>query len=137
LVLALAALPAACGGSPAETNLPEPDYAGEIAENMLISLNNGDYDSFTRDFDNTMKDAVTQEVFDTQFIQNIRGIIGNYEPGSKQFFQAASQAQYTIVFYFAEYTEESGAVLVRVTFQQIEGRPYIAGLLWNSPKLRG
>jgi len=127
----------ACTGGAAATNLPEPAYAGDITENMLISLNSGDYATFSRDFDNTMKEAVTEEVFNTQFTQNIRGKIGNYEVNSKQFFQAASQAEYTIVVYSAKYNAEPGTVLVQVTFQDIAGKPYIAGLLWNSPKLSG
>jgi hypothetical protein len=138
IIISVIAVSACSGtGSPSPAEVPEPSYAGQIAENMLLALNDNDYVSFIRDFDNTMKNAVSNEVFNTQFVDNIKGKIGKYTPDSRQFFQAANQAQYTIVVYSAQYDDEAGAVLVQITFQQIDGKPYIAGLLWNSPELRG
>jgi hypothetical protein len=126
----------ACIGPSTETDLPEPSYSGEITENLLISLNEQNFSKFSQDFDDGMKKAITQESFETQFINNIRGKIGDYVPNSKRFYSSSKQAQYTTVVYAAIYTEEPGSVLIQISFQQIEGRPFISGIYYNSPKLR-
>jgi DNA-dependent RNA polymerase auxiliary subunit epsilon len=136
LLLALLFTVPACTGSAAVTNLPEPSYAADITESLLLSLNAGNFEEFSQDFDDAMRKAVTPEVFNTQFITGIKGKIGDYEPGSKRFFSASSQAQYTAVVYSAIYTDEPGTVLLQVSFQQVDGRPLIAGINFNSPKLR-
>jgi hypothetical protein len=117
-------------------NLPEPSYSGNITENLLIALNNNDFAQFSQDFDDGMKKAVSQETFNTQFIGNIKGKIGDYEPNSKLFFSAASQDQYTTVVYFVRYNNEPGATLVQISFQYVNGNPLVSGIVFNSPKLR-
>jgi hypothetical protein len=47
-----------------------------------------------------MKEIATREAFDTQFVEGIKGKIGNYENNSKRIFRAASQAEKTVVVYF-------------------------------------
>lgn len=135
-VVALLVLLSGCTGPTTITNLPEPSFASDLTESLLISLNEGNFSDFSRDFDDGMKKAVTPDVFQSQFINGIKGKVGDYEPGSKRFFSAASQAQYTTVVYSAIYTEEPGTLLLQVSFQQVEGRPVISGINFNSPKLR-
>ncbi len=54
LVLVLAAIPvfAGCGKVAA--------YADPATENILISMNNGNYAAFAKDFDNTMRNDISQ-----------------------------------------------------------------------------
>ncbi len=137
LMLALLIPLSACTGSAVKTNLPEPSYAAEIAESLLLSLNQEDFARLSKDFDEGMKKAVTPETFNTQFVTGIKGKIGNYEANSKRFFSASSQAQYTTVVYSAIYTEEPGTLLLQVSFQHVEGTPVVSGINFNSPKLRG
>ncbi len=138
-ICALAVIPvilAACSGK-IITNLPEPEYAGAITENLLLAINAGDYHTFIRDFDESMLKAVSAENFKTQFIAGIQGKIGDYSAGSKRFFQASSQAQYTTVVYYSAYSGDTGAVLVQISFKMVAGKPLVSGIYFNSPKLRG
>lgn len=128
-------LAAGCTGK-TTTNLPEPSYSEQITESVLLAINAGDYSDFSRDFDSTMRKAIPPENFKTQFTDNIQGKIGNYIEGSKRFFQASSQAQYTTVIYYADYSAEPGAVLVQISFRMVEGNIKVSGLFFNSPKLR-
>jgi hypothetical protein len=128
-------LAAGCSGKTSK-NLPEPSYSGQIAENVLLAINAGDYSTFSRDFDSSMIKAIPPENFKTQFTDNVQGKIGNYNEGSKRFFQASSQAQYTTVIYYATYSAEPGAVLVQISFRMVEGNIKVSGLFFNSPKLR-
>jgi hypothetical protein len=119
------------------SNLPEPQYASRITEDVLLALNAGDYTTFSRDFDVSMLKAVPASSFSTQFTDGIRGKIGDYLAGSKRFYQASSQAQYTTVVYYASFSGDSGAVMVQISFKMVEGKPLVSGLFFNSPKLRG
>jgi biopolymer transport protein ExbD len=135
LLLITMLLAPACTGK-TSPNLPEPDYAGQMAENILLAINGGDYSAFSMDFDASMIKALPAESFKAQFSQGIQGKIGNYVPGSKRFFQASSQAQFTTVVYYAVYSGDPGAVLVQISFKMVEGKPLVSGLFFNSPKLR-
>jgi hypothetical protein len=126
----------ACQGKIA-TNLPEPEYAGPITESLLLALNVSDYAAFSRDFDETLIKALPQANFAPQFESGIRGKIGEYQAGSKRFFQSSSQAQYTTVVYYAVFSAEAGAVLVQISFKMVNGQARVSGLVFNSPQLRG
>jgi hypothetical protein len=134
-VALMAVLTPACTGQ-TSNNVPEPDYASKITENLLQGINNGDYTAFSRDFDDSMLKALPAESFQKQFSDGTQGIIGNYQAASIRFFQATGQAQYITVVYYAAYSAEPGAVLIQISFHPIEGQPRVSGLFFNSPKLR-
>jgi len=108
-------------------------YADPITENALLAMNENDYAKFSEHFDETMKKAMPEAVFN-QAIPAIKAKIGDYV--SKDFWKVEKKGAYTIVYYKAKYTEEPADVIVTVSFQEIEGEMYISGLLLNSPKLR-
>ncbi len=108
-------------------------YADPITEQILVAMNKDDYAMYSEDFDQTMKNAMTEAVFDeTNTV--IKSKIGDYV--SKEFWKAESKDQYTIVHYKAKFTDEPGDVTVRVVFQEIDGGMKVSGLLLNSPELR-
>ena len=67
LVLVLAAIPvfAGCGKVAA--------YADPATENILIAMNNGDYASFSKDFNDTMKSELPEDVALEVVFQKIDG----------------------------------------------------------------
>ncbi|HSW56905.1 MAG TPA: hypothetical protein VLH15_00725 [Dehalococcoidales bacterium] len=136
LAVMASALSPACAGR-VLTNQPEPAYASDITEHLLLALNAGDYNAVTRDFDQAMLRAVTEQNFKIQFIEGIQNKIGFYQADSKRFFQCSIQAQYTTVVYYAAFSGEPGAVRVQISFQLVEGSPKVSGLFLDSPKLRG
>ena len=109
------------------------EYADPIAEQILVAMNEDDYARYSEDFDQTMKNAMTEAVFDeTNAV--IRSKIGDYV--SKEFWKAESKDQYTIVYYRAKFTDEPADVTVRVVFQEINGEMKVSGLWLDSPELR-
>ena len=109
------------------------EYADPITEDILLALNDGNYAKYCEHFDQTMKEAVTEDVFN-ETNSLIKAKIGDYV--SKEFWKVEEQGIYTIVYYKAKFSEEPGDVVVRVVFQEIEDEIYVSGLWFDSPKLR-
>jgi hypothetical protein len=114
------------------TQKPEPDYAGAITENMLQALNTGDYALYSEHFDEAMQKALPESVF-KQSNTLIRSKIGNYV--SKQYTTTQNEGQYISVYYKAKFSAEPGDVTVKVVFQRVAGKTYVAGFWMNSPNL--
>ena len=112
---------------------PEPEYASQITESILQAMNEDDYAKYTEHFDEMMKNAVTEAVFEENN-SLIKSIIGDYE--SKEFWKVEEEDTYTIVFYKAKFNQEPDDVIVQVVFQEIWGTIYVSGLWYDSPKLR-
>ena len=108
-------------------------YADPITENILLGMNGNNYSKYSEHFDQTMKNAMSEAVFnETNTL--IKSKIGNYV--SKQFWKVESKDQYTIVYYKARFTEEPEDVIVKVVFQEIMEEMEVSGLWLDSPKLR-
>jgi len=112
---------------------PEPEYAGQIAENILVAMNEGDYAKYSENFNEDMKTALPESAF-TQANTQIKAKIGDYV--SKTFWKAGTESGYTVVHYKAKFTQEPESVIVKVIFQETEGKIYVAGLWFDSPELR-
>ena len=115
---------------------PVRNYADPITANILLAMNEDNYAKYSEHFDQTMKNAIPEAVFnETNAV--IKSKIGNYV--SKECGKSERKDQYTIVYYKARFTEEPNDVIVKVVFQEIEGEMKVSGL-WldsqKSPKLR-
>ena len=115
------------------TPKPEPEYANQIAEGILIALNENDYAGYSEHFNDEMKAAATESVF-IQTNDLIKAKIGEYI--SKEFWKTVQEGMYTSVYYKARFTQEPGEVTVKVVFQETGSEVYVAGLWLDSPKLR-
>ena len=79
-------------------------YANPITENVLVSLRNNDYTSFSKDFDQTAKSAIGEATFAQTYTQ-ISATIGSYQ--SLLYFNYSTQnANATTVLYVARYSNE-------------------------------
>ncbi len=129
IVLLIAAAFAGCAGS-------EPDYAEPIVENILASIDSGDYEAFSRDLGDTLKSAMTEDAFNS-LKDLLDSKAGRYQ--QKSFRDAAQTTQngikMTVAVYTAKYSDEPGDVIVTVTFAGDEQKK-VEGLFFNSPKLR-
>jgi len=112
---------------------PEPEYASEITENILLSLDKGDYQSYCRDFEEEMKEAVDIDTF-IQASIFIQSKIGEYQ--SKEFLRVETEKGYTIVHYTAKFSDEPADVTVSVAFDDSGDRVLVSGLWLASPKLQ-
>lgn len=112
------------------------DFADIAAENYLISVNDQDFDAFSKDLSNEMKEALPEAEF-MLFADQIEGLIGKYIEGSKKFIKTEKESGYIAVLYDADYSDEPAGVEVRIVLQKVDGIIQIAGSFFNSPKLRG
>jgi len=69
------------------------DFSARASENYLIAINNRDFNSFSRDLNKDMKEALPEEEF-LIFADQIEEIIGTYEPGSKKLDQTKKDSGY-------------------------------------------
>ena len=103
-----------------------------LSENLLVSIDNGDHDSYIRDMDQIMKEASTPADF-----ESLRALlaekVGAYE--SRIMVQVAEQEGLRSVIYDAKFEKED-SVTVRVVFNVTGKSPLISGLWFDSPKLR-
>ena len=97
----------------------EPDYTGIITEDVLIAINENDYDGFMKhrpeqakiDFTRTDFEQVNNEVI----IEH-----GSYIAGTKKIWKTEENDSLINVYYRARYTK-SVDVIVIAGFQEIEG----------------
>ncbi len=107
-------------------------YAEPISDNLLIGYNEGNYTMLSRDFDEQMKNSLTEDVF-LQNRELVTSKIGTYI--SRETPTVLKQGPFIIVIYSAEFEGENG-VQVRVVFLEYGDKNLVSGLWFNSPKLR-
>ena len=74
------------------------EYADPITENILLAMKEDNYTKYSEHFDQTMKNAMPEAVFnETNAI--IKSKIGDYV--SKEFWKVESKDQFTIVYYLS------------------------------------
>jgi hypothetical protein len=112
------------------------DFSVRASEDYLIAINNRDFNSFSQNLSKEMKETLPEEEF-LSFADQIEGIIGIYEPGSKKLDQAKKESGYILIAYNARYSGETADVVVTISFQKTSNKIEIAGSWFNSPKLRG
>jgi hypothetical protein len=139
LACMLLVLPLAMG---CPVQVEEPPYTSSITEDILIGMNENDYAKFSKHFDSPMRGALPEAAFkqpdDTIIIlPEIKGVIGDYVPGSKEFWRAEEKGGYTVVRYKTQFTGETAEVIVTISFREIGEKIYVSGLWFDSPKLRG
>ncbi len=128
VALTLPQPPPALSGSARETVL---GYSEPETDNLLAGLNANDYATFSRDFDDKMKGAITSAQFGN-LEQTVVGKIGKYV--SRQAADVQQSGDYVTVVYTAKF-ENDDPVTVTVAFHTAEPHQ-ISGLHFNSAKLR-
>lgn len=104
-------------------------YADAKIGNALVSLQNNDYAGFTEDFNQEMKNAMSQSAF-TKLYNLISSTVGDYQ--SKEFEIAATANNIFTIQYYARYSQEPAGVWVSISF---DSNQKISGLYFNSQKL--
>ena len=112
--------------------MSEPDYANEIAESALQSLNACDYEAHVALYTPEGQNNINETNFDIVCSQ-LKSVIGDYI--DKEFFRAEEENGYTVVDYKADFSEEPDGVTFKFYFEEIDGEMYIAALWPESPKL--
>ena len=106
-------------------------YSDPMTEQLLVSINTGNYTQFTANFDPAMLNAFPLEKFD-QLRDSLQSNIGNFS--SMSFLKAERSGSFIVAYYNTIYTNDSN-VQVRVVFSYNDGIAKISGLWFNSEKL--
>ena len=97
----------------------EPDYTGIITEDVLIAINENDYDGFMKHRPEQAKIDFTRADFE-QVNNEVIIERGLYIAGTKKFWKTEEDDSLINVYYRAKYTK-SVDVIVIAGFQEIEG----------------
>jgi len=139
IIICLVILSGGCASKSASTSSPVvavsvQSYADPLTENVLLSLAKSDYAGFSADFDQSLKNILTQAVFN-ELGNQVKANLGEYQ--SKVFVSSTTQGANTTVLYIAKYAGEPAGVVVTMAFQTVDGTNYVHGVNLDSPKLRG
>ncbi|MBN1532891.1 MAG: DUF3887 domain-containing protein [Spirochaetes bacterium] len=106
--------------------------AAPVADRLLSGFNRGDYPSFSKDFDEAMKQGLSDKVF-VQTRDLLLSKIGRYR--SRGAADVSREGPRIIVRYAADFEKERG-VSVRLVFTKYPSGYLVSGLWFDSPKLR-
>jgi hypothetical protein len=133
LLVTCALLVASCGLGPQPIEGAERDavldYAEPATDNMLASLQAGDYAQFSRDLSPEMLEAMAETAF-SDLRTMLDSKVGPYV--SRQVSRVEDVDDFVAVVYDAQFENEEH-VTMRVVFDQ---STKISGLWFDSPKLR-
>jgi hypothetical protein len=99
--------------------------ADPITENYFLSINNQDYDKFSKDFDDGMKKAVTKDNF-AQLVLPIKDKLGDYIPNSIKLVTIANEQGFTAAYYNANFSKKNN-VKIKMVFSMIGNEYKISG----------
>jgi len=104
-------------------------YSDPIAENLLVSMNNGDFTGFSKDFDANLRADVSEAVFD-DFKTSVIGSLGKYIEGSKKMTGVNIENGITTATYQADFELQEDFQL-RFVYQKIGGEMKLAGFWFD------
>jgi hypothetical protein len=108
-------------------------FADPAAENIFQAMNSGNYTAYQRDFDERLKNNMSEDTFKTVNDKRIE-VVGTYQ--SKTYWQITQKNDKLTVFYRAKFTREPAGVLLTIVFKDISGNWQIDGLAYDSPLMR-
>lgn len=89
-------------------------YAHPIVDNLMLGFNEGDYEKFSKDFDEGMKNFLAKNVF-IQTREMLLSKIGNFVSKGKS--KVKRDGPFIVVIYKAEFEREKD-VKITVSFQK-------------------
>ena len=101
-------------------------YADAITENILVAMNESDFEKFSKDFDDNLKMEVSASTFPT-FLAQVNGRVGPYIKGSKEVISVQNIENRTVINYSLDF-EKMNEVNLEINLQKIENRVKVVGL---------
>lgn len=108
-------------------NINIQEISKPMAENIMTSLANEDFSSFSRDFDEAMQKAMTEQAF-SEIRKMFWEQYGEYQ--SLSYSSTSTKQGYLLIFYSLKF--EKGEVIMQVVHQPQP--PYLVSGLWFPPK---
>jgi major membrane immunogen (membrane-anchored lipoprotein) len=121
-VILLSVFMAGCGTTP-----EKPAYSDALTDKVLTAINEGDYEKFSQDLDDKMKELLTETAF-TNLKSQLAASAGDYV--SKEFEKITVTGDYTTVVYNAKYTKAE-KVVITISFSTVDGKNLVSGLYFK------
>ena len=130
LIIAMATVPVFIG---CRNMVQDTQFVNNVVENILIAMNEGDYISFSKNFDDSMKAELTEASF-PEFVSAIIGSNGNYKAGSKKLESVNVKEDEGLITasYLADF-EDFEDVTFEVTFKEMGNEKKVVGLWFSGP----
>ena len=104
-------------------------WADPMVENVLVSINNEDYSSFTKDFGDDLISEVPQDKF-PDVINSVKGDFGKYIEGSKKMFSVNITNNETTAEYNGKF-ENKDTVQFKFVFEKTNDQTKITGFAFE------
>ncbi len=99
--------------------------AEPILDTVLTGFNNGNYSLYSRDFDATLKDAVTEKKF-FKVRANILKKLGKYE--SRTYLGFLQKGNFTVVLWRGRFSDSDDDVLIKLVLSKRGDKVLVTGL---------
>ena len=113
-------------GSIGSTDREVRAIADPLLDNILDAMKKKNYDQYSRGFDDTMREAVTEAVF-LKSIRQLQSHFGTYQ--SRTYLGFLKKGEMTAVLWKAVFDETPDDVLIRLVVSKRAGR-YVITNLW-------
>lgn len=100
-------------------------YSNPEIVKIMTAVNDKDYAKFSEDFDDAMKKAMTEKVFD-DFAASIKKKLGKYQ--SYEIVKAEKVQQYVNVYYKVNFSESKNPSTFLLTFSNNDGKMLLSGI---------
>jgi len=99
--------------------------AEPILDNLMKGFNQGDYAQFSKNFDQTMRETITEKNFQ-QVRDDLLKKWGKYK--SKKFLGFLNQETYTIILWKAAFADTKRDVLIKLVLSKSQDKIFVSGL---------
>jgi hypothetical protein len=123
LIVLLVAIPAAA--SIGTDNDQVKAVASPILDNLLAGFNKGNYAQYSKDFDDTLREAIPEKKFQ-QVREDILKKLGAFK--SKKYLGFLNQQAYTVVLWKGAFAGTKDDVLIKLVLSRRQDKVVVAGL---------
>lgn len=99
--------------------------ADPIVDNLLAGFNEGNYAQYSRDFDDTLREAIPEKKFQ-QVRADILKKLGKYN--NKKYLGFLNQQAHTIVLWKGAFAGTPDDVLIKLVLSRRQGKVQVVGL---------
>ena len=99
--------------------------ANPILDSILEGFGTNNYKKYSRNFDDTLKEAISEKKF-LVVAQQIKSKIGNYQ--SREYLGFLKKGRMTLVLWKASFDESEDDVLIKLVISKRKGKYLVTGL---------
>jgi predicted small secreted protein len=86
-------------------------YGNAMLQNLLESIDSGNYENFKKDLDNNLEEKLTEEEF-IKLVKDVKEKYGDYKIYSTEFISSNEENRITTAYFFAVYSKNPKAKIM-------------------------